>query len=90
VGLGKVPDDRIAILASAQPGPEWPHKLEALVLGEVGGVKAKVKAIKESGRFDTIVVAGRRDKELALKALSPASDIVVGTPEELLANQTPA
>ena len=83
VGQGKIADDRVVTLAAVRPGPGWPDHPEALVLGEVGGMVAKVKAIAEcrrtdgTPRFDTIVVAGRDNEKQANAALGNKSEIRV-------------
>jgi len=77
VARGKIPDERVIVLASVRPGPGWPGNEAGLALGEVGGVSAKVKAIQADGRFDTIVVAGPSKKEEADTALGSGSDIKV-------------
>ncbi len=73
-----VPDEALIVTAEVQPTGE---------LKEVDGIAAKVKAIANAGRFDTIVVAGEKNKTDAkrvLDELGKGAAIRVGTPEELL------
>ncbi len=73
-----VPDEALIVTAEV-------HSSGALK--EVDGIPAKVKAIANAGRFDTIVVASEKNKTEArrvLDKLEKGSAIRVGTPEELL------
>jgi hypothetical protein len=78
VGQGKIADDRVIALTSCleiAPG--------ASVLGQVGGVTAKVKAIEQcvrpdgTARFDTIVVTGEQNEKEAIASLCNKSRIRV-------------
>jgi hypothetical protein len=62
---GKVPDESIIVVAQV-------GETDVRLLNGVDGVDAKVKAIADDGRFDTIVVASddnQREAEDALRAL---------------------
>ena len=71
---GLVPDDGIIVLAEARGGQ----------FHRVGGVKEKVEAIVRDGRFDTIVVADKKNCKEAndtLRALGRA-DVIRVKPDE--------